>query len=79
MVTSLMCMRSMTRRITSTGQGEPAMMPVRSVLQIEAAEFGVVEHGDEHRRYAVQPGAAFSLDRFQRGDRIEPFRRADHA
>jgi hypothetical protein len=29
MVTSLMCIRSMTFRITSTGHGEPAMMPVR--------------------------------------------------
>ena len=29
MVTSRMCMRSITCRITSTGHGDPAMMPVR--------------------------------------------------
>lgn len=23
----------------------------------------MIEHGDEHRRHAVQPGAAFDLDR----------------
>src|SRR5208282_1844891 len=28
-----MCIRSTTRRNTSTGQGEPAMMPLRSVLR----------------------------------------------
>jgi len=33
MVTSCMCIWDWTRRITSTGQGEPAMMPVRNVLK----------------------------------------------
>ena len=30
-VTSAMCMRAITRCMTSAGQGEPAMMPVRRV------------------------------------------------
>ena len=29
MVTSAMCISATTRRMTSIGQGEPAMMPVR--------------------------------------------------
>ena len=66
-----MCIRSTTRRITSTGQGEPAMMPVRRLVQVEAGELGMVEHRDEHGRDAVQAGAALRLDRLERRERIE--------
>ena len=50
-----------TRFITSTGHGEPAMIPVRSVRQVEAREVGVRQLGDEHRRYAVQRRAPLGL------------------
>ena len=59
-------MLALTCFITSIGQGEPAMMPVRSDREVEAAELGVVQLGDEHRRHAVQRGAALGLDRLQR-------------
>ncbi len=35
-----MCMRSITRFITSTGHGEPAMIPVRSELRSNSAKRG---------------------------------------
>ena len=38
MVTSPMFMRSMTLRITSTGHGEPAMIPVRSEVRSNVAK-----------------------------------------
>ncbi len=38
MVTSSMCMRSMTCRITSTGHGEPAMIPVRRLFRSYASK-----------------------------------------
>jgi len=40
MVTSVMCMRDWTAFITSTGQGAPAMMPVRSVERSNSANLG---------------------------------------
>jgi hypothetical protein len=40
MVTSLMCMTSMTLRMTSMGQGEPAMMPVRRLDRSKDARSG---------------------------------------
>ena len=43
--------------ITSIGQGEPAMMPVRR-LPGRTRQTRVVELGDEHRRHAVERGAA---------------------
>ena len=48
-------------------------------LEVEAVEFGMIEHGDEHGRHAVQPGAGFGLNRFQRCCRIERLGRAHHA
>ena len=39
-VTSPMCMRSRTCRIVSTGQGEPAMIPVRSDRKSNSANRG---------------------------------------
>ena len=45
---------SLTQRfITSTGQIEPAMIPVRSERQVVVGERRVVLHRDEHRRHAV--------------------------
>ena len=35
-----MCMRSITRRMTSTGHGEPAMIPVRSDVRSYEAKSG---------------------------------------
>ena len=66
MVTSLMFISATQRFITSIGQGEPAMMPVRSERQVEALEFGMAELGDEHGRHAVERGAALGLDGFER-------------
>jgi translation initiation factor IF-2 len=51
----------MTRPITSAGQGEPAMMPVRNVDSVVVGEIRVIEQADEHGRHAVQAGAAFGL------------------
>ena len=62
-----MCIRSTHCFITSTGHGEPAMTPVRSVRQVELVEVGVAELGDEHRRHAVERGAALGLDRLEHG------------
>jgi hypothetical protein len=52
------------------GQGEPAMMPVRSG-QVELREARVVELGDEHGGHAVQGGAALGLHGLQHGQRVE--------
>ena len=71
-------MRSTARFMTSIGHGLPAMMPVRSDDKIEAGEIGVVHLGDEHRRHAVERGAALGLDRLERGERVEPLARIDH-
>ena len=35
-----MCMRSMTLRITCSGQVEPAMMPVRRLVRSKLSKFG---------------------------------------
>ena len=35
-----MCIRSITRFMTSTGHGEPAMIPVRSELRSNSAKRG---------------------------------------
>ena len=40
MVTSSMCMRSMTCFMTSTGHGEPAMIPVRSDVRSYSSKRG---------------------------------------
>ena len=68
-----------TRFITSIGQGEPAMMPVRSDREVEPRELGMVELGDEHGRHAVAarcsaPPATAS----QRRQRIEALAGIDH-
>ncbi len=39
MVTCGMCISSITRFITSIGQGEPAMMPVRKVVRSKCGNF----------------------------------------
>jgi len=38
MVTSRMCMSACTRFITSIGQGEPAMMPVRRLSNLNLSK-----------------------------------------
>ena len=43
-VTCCMCIRSMTRRMTSIGHGEPAMMPVRRLARSCSAKSRMVEH-----------------------------------
>ena len=78
MVTSRMCISSMTRRITSMGQGDPAMMPVRSDVRSKLLEIGMVEFGDEHGGHAVERGAFLVLHRLQHRQRLEAFRRIDH-
>ena len=78
MVTSRMFIWSMTRRITSIGQGAPAMMPVRSDVRSKLAKIGMVELGDEHGRHAVERRAFLLLDRLQRHQRIETLAGIDH-
>ena len=78
MVISRMCMSSMQRFITSIGQGEPAMMPVRSDERSKRLKSGWLELGDEHGRHAVERGAALGLDRLQHRQRIEALARIDH-
>ena len=58
-----MCMSSTQCFITSTGHTAPAMIPVRSDGQVRLAKSGWFEHRDEHRRHAVDAGAAFGFDR----------------
>ena len=64
--------------MTSIGQGEPAMMPVRSVDRSNSLEARMVELGDEHGRHAVQAGAALLLHGLQHGYRLEAFAGIDH-
>ena len=47
-------------------------------MQVEAVELGMVEFGDEHRRHAVERGAALGLYGLQRRQRIEPLAGIDH-
>ena len=46
--------------------------------QVEVGEARRVEFGDEHRRHAVQMGAALVVHRAQRGQRVEALAREDH-
>jgi hypothetical protein len=46
--------------------------------QVEAREIRVVELGDEHRRHAVERGAALGLDGLESGQRVETLARIDH-
>ena len=62
---------SCTCFITSIGHGEPAMMPVRRLVEVELRELGMVELGDEHGRHAVERRAALLGDGLQRRQRIE--------
>ena len=75
-MTSAMCMSPTTRFITSIGQGEPAMMPVRR-LEVELGKARVVQLGDEHGGHAVQAGAALVLHRLQHGQGVEAIVRVD--
>ena len=68
----------MTRFMTSTGQGAPAMIPGAQRRDVELLELGVIEERDEHRRHAVQGRAAFRLHRFEHRLRIEALSRIDH-
>ena len=47
------------------------MMPVRSDERSNSREARMVELGDEHRRHAVQRGAALGLDGLQHRQRVE--------
>ena len=78
MVTSRMFIASMTRRITSIGQGAPAMMPVRSDDRSNLRKLRMIEFGDEHGRHAVERGAFLPLDGLQRHQRIKAFAGIDH-
>ena len=79
MVTSLMCIVSTTLRMTSTGQGEPAMMPVRKLLRSKRANSGCSSMAMNIVGHAVQAGASLGLHRLQRRHGIESFGRAHHA
>ena len=78
MVSSAKCIRSTTRRMMAMGQGEPAMMPVRRLDRSKPAKCGMIEFGDEHRRYAVKCRAALLDDGLHGRDRIEAAARIDH-
>ena len=71
MVSSDMCITSVTWRMSSIGHDEPAMMPVRSEVEIEVLELRMLKLGDEHGRHAVERRAALGLDRAQGLQRIE--------
>ena len=53
--------------------------PGAQALEVEAREFGMFEHGDEHSRHSVQAGASLCLHGLQCRHGIESFRRAHHA
>ena len=64
------------------------MMPVRSDVQVEALRTPVLQLREEHRRHAVERGAALTIDRLEHALRIERFHghsagavrvRAEHA
>ena len=55
------------------------MTPGPQARQVELAEARVVELGDEHRRHAVQRGAALVGHRLERRERVERLGRDDHA
>ena len=59
--------------MTSMGQGEPAMMPVRSEREVEFAEARVLQFGDEHGGHAVHGRAALLGDGLERGQRVKVF------
>ncbi len=71
MVISEACILSMTWRIVSIGQGEPAMMPVRSDVRSNMSNIGCVQLGDEHGRHAVERGRPLLLDRGEDEHRVE--------
>ncbi len=70
-----MCISSMTRRISGSGQSEPAMTPVLSDVRSNVPEVRVLELGQEHRRHAVQRRASLAMDGLEHAPRIEGFDR----
>ncbi len=60
------------------GQGEPAMIPVRSEVRSNSREARVFQFGDEHGGHAVDGRAALLGDGLERGQRVEVFRRNHH-
>jgi hypothetical protein len=67
MLTSAMCISSMTRFMTSTGHGEPAMMPVRSDERSKPPNAGCssiamnivgTPYSDVHRSWATASSVA---------------------
>ncbi len=68
-------MSLMTFFMTSIGQLEPAMMPVRRVERSKFLKVGMFQFGDEHGRDAMDGGAFFFLDGLQHFERIEDFHR----
>ncbi len=54
------------------------MTPVRRAAQVVLVEVGLRQFGDEHRRDAVERGAALILHRLQHRLRLEGFGGIDH-
>ena len=70
--------RRPTRFMISIGQGEPAMMPVRSEERSQRRERRVLQLGDEHRGHAVERRAPLVVHRLQHGQRVERVAREHH-
>ena len=66
-----------TRFITSTGHGEPAMIPVRSEPRSNSANARMPELGDEHRGHPVEARAPLLMQAPRRRLGIERLGRID--
>ena len=66
-----MCISVITRLITSTGHGAPAIIPVRRLVRSKSLEFRCRQLRDEHGGHAIKRCGAFRLYRLQRGACIE--------
>ena len=75
---SLICIFVLTCFITSIGQGDPAMIPVRKVFRLYFSKFGMRKFSDEHRWYTVKSCTPFLLNSFQDFFRIECRSRQHH-
>ena len=71
-------MRSTALRMTSIGQGLPAINAGAQRRKVEFSKLGVVHLGDKHRRHAVDRCTAFLCDRLESGEWVKSFARIDH-
>src|ERR1019366_2756603 len=71
MVISWQCIRSATVRMTSMGQGAPAITPVRRLVRSNCAKSGWTSSAMNMVGHALECGGALAVHGFERGAGVE--------